>query len=219
MSGQGWRFLLGTLRTAVPVGSLSAAAGLAARAIEVCGAHADGHLRVDLRPERVELTLQTRAVAAVTELDAELAHRISTAAGELKLRTEPSINASVRSVQELEIAIDARDIAAIRPFWEAVLGYVSPASPSPSSGGNQLVDPVGAGPVVWFQQMTESRPQRNRIHFDLCVPHDEAPSRIAAALVVGGRLLSDRRAPAFWVLADPENNEVCVTTWQARDPQ
>jgi 4a-hydroxytetrahydrobiopterin dehydratase len=25
------------------------------------------------------------------------------------------------------------------------------------------------------------------------------------------------RAPAFWVLADPEGNEACITTWQGRD--
>jgi 4a-hydroxytetrahydrobiopterin dehydratase len=30
-------------------------------------------------------------------------------------------------------------------------------------------------------------------------------------------LVSDARAPAFWVLADAERNEVCVTTWQGRD--
>jgi 4a-hydroxytetrahydrobiopterin dehydratase len=26
------------------------------------------------------------------------------------------------------------------------------------------------------------------------------------------------QAPAFWLLADPEGNEACVTTWQGRDP-
>ena len=25
-------------------------------------------------------------------------------------------------------------------------------------------------------------------------------------------------APAFWVLADPEGDEACITTWQGRDP-
>jgi 4a-hydroxytetrahydrobiopterin dehydratase len=61
------------------------------------------------------------------------------------------------------------------------------------------------------------RPQRNRIHFDLCVPHDEAQHRLDAALAAGGRLVSATRAPAFWVLADGEGNEICVTTWQGRD--
>jgi len=65
--------------------------------------------------------------------------------------------------------------------------------------------------------MQEPRPQRNRIHFDISVPHDEAPHRVEAALAAGGRLVSDTRAPAFWVLADLEGNEACVTTWQGRD--
>jgi 4a-hydroxytetrahydrobiopterin dehydratase len=64
--------------------------------------------------------------------------------------------------------------------------------------------------------MTESRPQRNRIHLDISVPHDEAPGRIEAAIGAGGVLVSDSRAPAFWVLADAEGNEACVTTWQGR---
>lgn len=65
--------------------------------------------------------------------------------------------------------------------------------------------------------MDVPRPQRNRIHLDVDVPHDEAPARIAAALAAGGVLLSDGAAPAFWVLADTEGNEVCVCTWQGRD--
>lgn len=40
---------------------------------------------------------------------------------------------------------------------------------------------------------------------------------MAVAVAAGGELRSDRSAPAFWVLADPEGNEVCVTTWQGRD--
>lgn len=114
----------------------------------------------------------------------------------------------------LEIAIDALDIAAIRPFWKAVLGYADEAQAGPQDA---IVDPIGQGPAIWFQQMDQPRPQRNRIHFDLCVPHDEASCRIGAALAAGGRLVSEAAAPAFWVLADIEGNEVCVTTWQGRD--
>ncbi|WP_127554181.1 VOC family protein [Actinoplanes sp. OR16] len=215
VGGHGWRFLLGTLRTSVRVGSLTDAVALAARAVETCGDDADGHLHTDLRPERVEFVLQTREFAALTARDVELAQRITAMVGGLGLRTEGAIDTAVRSVQELEIAIDAIDIAAIRPFWKAVLGY---ADDLPGAGPTApIVDPVRQGPAVWFQQMTSPRRQRNRVHFDLCVPHDEAPARIAAALVAGGRLLSDRRSPAFWILADVEGNEICVTTWQGRD--
>ena len=80
-----------------------------------------------------------------------------------------------------------------------------------------LVDPAGQLPAIWFQQMNSPREQRNRIHLDVTVPHDEADGRITAALAAGGRLLDDAQARAFWVLADPEGNEVCVCTWADRD--
>jgi 4a-hydroxytetrahydrobiopterin dehydratase len=45
----------------------------------------------------------------------------------------------------------------------------------------------------------------------------QAESRVAAAIAAGGRLVTDRYAPAWWVLADSEGNEVCVATWMGRD--
>jgi 4a-hydroxytetrahydrobiopterin dehydratase len=88
----------------------------------------------------------------------------------------------------------------------------------PGDPGGGLLDPARHGPAVWFQQMDAPRPQRNRIHLDVSVPHDQLQRRLAAALEAGGRLLTDEHAPAFWVLADAEGNEACLTTWQGRDP-
>jgi 4a-hydroxytetrahydrobiopterin dehydratase len=204
----GWRLVLGALCSSVATSSLAEAVEVASRAVAACGGHADGHLRADVRADQVVLTVQTLAIGAVTGRDAELARAI-TAAG---LKTEP--DAGRRSVQLLEIAVDALDIASVRPFWQAVLGYAD--EPGADADG-PLVDPLGQGPALWFQQMDHPRPQRNRLHFDISVPHDEAPHRIEAALAAGGRVLSDVRAPSFWVLADPEGNEACVTTWQGRD--
>jgi len=97
-----------------------------------------------------------------------------------------------------------------------VLAYVD--EPGRAGPEDPLVDPLGQGPAVWFQQMDAPRPQRNRIHLDVSVPHDEAEARIRATLAAGGVLRYDAEAPAFWVLADLEGNEACVTTWQGRDP-
>jgi 4a-hydroxytetrahydrobiopterin dehydratase len=207
VSEQGWRFVLGTLRASVAVRSMAQAADVAQRVI--AAGDADGHLRVDLRPDRVILTLQSRAHAAATDKDVELAHQISAAVRQIGLWTGPD------ATQLLEIAIDALDIPAIRPFWKAVLAYADEAGND--GPRDPIVDPDGHGPAVWFQQMDEPRPQRNRIHFDVSVPHDQASQRIAAALDNGGRLLSDTRAPAFWILADAEGNEACITTWQGRE--
>jgi 4a-hydroxytetrahydrobiopterin dehydratase len=65
--------------------------------------------------------------------------------------------------------------------------------------------------------MDAPRPQRNRVHFDIVVAHDEAEPRVRAALAAGGRLVDDSFARSFWVLADAEGNEVCVCTWTDRD--
>ncbi|GIF75034.1 VOC family protein [Asanoa siamensis] len=211
----GWRFVLGTLCTSVRVGSLSRAAALAGQVVAACGDDADGHLGLDLRAGRLSLSLQTLDRAAVTARDADLAARISIAVEAAGFRTDPEVGAAgARSVQLLEIAIDALDIPAVRPFWKTVLGYTDEPGAGPTDA---VVDPAGQGPAIWFQQMDAPRPQRNRIHLDISVPHDEAPTRIAATLAAGGRLVSADSAPAFWVLADPEDNEACITTWQGRD--
>ena len=75
----------------------------------------------------------------------------------------------------------------------------------------------GRGPSFWFQRMDAPRPQRNRIHIDVWVPHDQAEARIAAAIAAGGHLVTDQHAPSWWVLADAEGNEACVATWMSRD--
>jgi 4a-hydroxytetrahydrobiopterin dehydratase len=64
--------------------------------------------------------------------------------------------------------------------------------------------------------MDEPRTDRNRFHLDISVPHDVAEQRIAATLAAGGTLVSDRRAKAFWILADADGNEACICTWQDR---
>ena len=206
VSDLGWRHVLGALRAFVPVVSLDEAVEVAMLAVDEGGPG----LRLDLRPDRVALTLE----APLTAEEVDAARRISAAMAEMGRPTRPDADAP-RSVQALEIAIDALDIPSVLPFWRAVLGYVD--EPGSGDSPNAVIDPVGQGPAVWFQQMDAPRPQRNRIHIDVSVPHDAARGRIDAALAAGGRLLNDAQAPAFWVLADPEGNEACVCTWQGRD--
>jgi 4a-hydroxytetrahydrobiopterin dehydratase len=202
----GWRFLLGTLAVSVPVRTLLAGAALATRVVDICGEDADGHLRVDVRRDRVELVLRTLTAGGVTGRDVELAAAITSALGLPALAPSTGVD---RPVQALELAIDAMDIAAIKPFWAAALAY--------TEGDDEVVDPAQQGPSVWFQQMDVPRPQRNRIHFDITVSHDEAERRVQTALAAGGVLVSDAHARSFWVLADVEGNEVCVCTWQDRE--
>jgi 4a-hydroxytetrahydrobiopterin dehydratase len=120
-------------------------------------------------------------------------------------------------IARCEIAIDALYIERVLPFWRAVLAYVDEPPANPDDPVDAIIDPLRIGAPIWFQQMDVQRPERNRIHLDLRIPHDLAEQRIAAALAAGGTLVTDQYARAFWVLADPEGNEVCICTWQDRD--
>jgi 4a-hydroxytetrahydrobiopterin dehydratase len=210
----GWRLVLGALITHVPVPSLAAAADAARFAVDSVGANGQGHLTAELFCERVVLRLHSPAVGAVTGLDLRLAAAVTAALAEQSLTTGPG-DAAV-APQNIEIAIDALDIPLIRPFWQAVTGYVDEPGP-PDLPEGALLDPLRRGPAIWFQQMDLPRPQRNRIHLDVDVPPELAAARIDAALAAGGTLIYVDEAPAFWVLADQEGNEACVCTWQGRD--
>jgi 4a-hydroxytetrahydrobiopterin dehydratase len=194
-----WRYLLESIHATFRTGSYPAAVALIGAVAAQAGDH---RLDVDLRhPGTVHMALGT--AGPVSGADADLARTISRLAAAAGAVAEPT---GARSV---ELAIDAMDIAAVRPFWRAVLGYLDV--------DGYLVDPQRRGPPLWFQQMDAPRAQRNRIHLDVTVPHDVAAERVAAALAAGGTLVSAARARAWWVLADPEGNEACVCTWQDRD--
>ena len=202
----GWRLVLGAIYTEVLTLTLAEAAHAASTAVSAVGTDGQRHLTVDIRADRAVLRLQSADVGAVTGRDVRLARMVSGV-----VATTPAAAA----VQGVEVAIDALHIAAVRPFWKAITDYVDEPGPSDLSDG--LIDPFGRGPAIWFQQMDAPRPQRNRIHLDIDVPHEAALARINAAIAAGGTLLSDEAAPAFWVLADPEGNEACICTWQGRD--
>ncbi len=204
----GWRLHSGAVYTVILVASLREAA-LAAGALATVPGGED-HLRLDLRADAVLARVATPETGWVSPADLDLVAALTAEATRLGLTTQPVTGA--RPAQVIEIGIDALDADAIRPFWRAVLAYV----PDPDNPAD-LIDPYGQGPMVWFQQMDTPRPQRNRIHFDIEVPHDQLQDRLATAVAAGGRVVVDTYAPAFWVLADPEGNEACLCTWQGRD--
>jgi 4a-hydroxytetrahydrobiopterin dehydratase len=154
------------------------------------------YLNVDVRHTGVTVFLSVRDVA--------LARRISAAAKELDIPADPT------AVQLINVTLDALVGADVLPFWRALLSYRQ-------IGDDYLADPTRRGPGFGVQPMDAQRPQRNRMHLDVAVPHDQADIRIAAALAAGGRLVSDAHAPKWWILADAEGNEACVATWVGRE--
>lgn len=165
---------------------------------------ANHHPDIDLRYAGVTVRLLTHDLGGLSDRDLALAQQISSAARELGVTADPT------AVQDIDLTIDALVSADVLPFWQAVLGYRQ-------VGPEDLFDPHSRWPSIWFQGMDAPRPQRNRIHIDVFVPHDQAEARVAAAIAAGGHLVTDTHAPAWWTLADAEDNEVDVATWQGRE--
>ena len=162
---------------------------------------ADHHPDVTLTYPFVDIKLISHDVAQVTRRDLDLARRIS------QIASEHGISAQPGAPTQLELALDTADVAATGPFWAALL------TGSPHSlKGDDVVDPSGRVPLLWFQHTDAHETPRQRFHIDLWVPHDVAQERVAAAVAAGGRVVDDASAPSFVVLADPEGNKACVCT-------
>ncbi|CAN5291725.1 hypothetical protein BH20ACT5_BH20ACT5_08040 [soil metagenome] len=93
-----------------------------------------------------------------------------------------------------------------------------------SDGSDSLVDPDGAGPRTWFQQVPEGKVVKNRLHLDVHVGGgrqqpldvrrtrvDEEVRRLVEAGATVARTLSQDGLDHYAVvLQDPEGNEFCV---------
>jgi len=189
-------------------GSFAAGARLVLAISELAGVD-DHHPDVDLRHDGVTVRLitYTNDWYGMSRRDVELARRISGIARKMGVTADPS------TVQSILFTIDARASPEVMSFWRAVLGYEYRAD----NPQEDLIDPRGRGPSIWFQKTDEPPSQDNRIHVDVWVPHDQAEARIAAALAAGGRLVTDKYAPAWWTLADAEGNVADVATTKDRD--
>ena len=203
----GWAHTGGALRARFDARTVPAAVALLGQAFEVAE-EMDHHPDVDLRGTRVRLVLRTHDVGGVTQLDVELAHRVTQVAVALgATRISPAADV-------VEIGIDTSDPDRIAPFWRAALGY-------DAAGDEVLVDPLGLGPAVWFQQTaTPASPagQRGRAHVDVTVADlTAATARRTAVETAGGRLVDDSHAPSWWVYADPDGNELCICTLFGRE--
>lgn len=205
LAGTPWRVVLGRLRAHFSTPDFVSALDFVERVAQEAEA-AEHHPDVELQYGYVALSLLSHDVARLTDRDVALAQRIAEVAVELGVEPSPG------APQAVEIAVDTTDDARVRPFWAAVLGY-GEAGDDP----DVLADRHGLGPQVWFQETDVPRTERGRLHVDVSVASDVALARVEAALAAGGRLVSDEHAPSWWVLADADGNEVCVSTAAGRD--
>jgi 4a-hydroxytetrahydrobiopterin dehydratase len=201
----GWVNLVGGLQTRIPTGSF--ATGLTVvNAIGAAAEEMDHHPDLDLRYGHLDVRLSSHDTHGITKRDIRLARRISTIAADAGLHLEAG------SLSRLELALDAPAFEKVLPFWAAVLGLDAVVP----EAGDELRDPSGVLPTVWFQRSGRET-DRQRWHPDVWLDPDAVQARIDAALAAGGSLVSDEEAPSFWVLADSDGNRVCLCTWQDRD--
>ena len=201
-----WHVVFGTMtcyRTASPAQQRDLAAAAAALADK-----AGFPLMIDLRPGLVILDSGKdlgEADAHGLDLDfADLAEAIQTAARELGATADPALPRFV------QLFYDAADVATVRAFWLATLGYTHDRR----DGVSDIHDPRWLNPVLVFQEIdvseTGRRRQRNRISVELAVPSDLAQIRLATALAAGGQLLDE--SEGRWRVADPEANELVIVS-------
>ena len=104
----------------------------------------------------------------------------------------------------VEIGIDCADPAVLVRFWALALGY----QPDPHDS-RAVSDPTGNGPGVWFQQVSETKVVKNRVHLDVWLGDEAAVEVRRDALVAAGGT-AVKRFYDFWLMNDPEGNEFCL---------
>jgi hypothetical protein len=140
--GPDWRRLDGVATAWFDASSLTDAAALAVRTLELSGAAV-----VDLRPTGLRVRLDAE----------EQAGAVSAAARDLGLGADPTV------LQHLDVVVESPDPSAVTRFWQRVLDRL------PSEDG-VLADPLRRGPAFRIRPSRELRPLRNRLHVDVVRP-------------------------------------------------
>lgn len=213
-----WRKLGQGLHARFIVGDLRAGARLLTTISEADAASGD-HLEVRMGTGHVDLKLISddaiyrddagteHQVEWVTQVDVDLAHRIS------EIAAEQSVLADPQSITTIELALDTANAAALAPVWSALLTGGTEAQ-GRGTISDDVRDATSRVPILWFQETEPHRTPRQRFHIDVQVPYDVAEQRIAAAVAAGATVIDDSGAPATTVIADPDGNKACVGTFQ-----
>jgi 4a-hydroxytetrahydrobiopterin dehydratase len=147
----------------------------------------------------------------VTQQDIDLARRITEIAADHRLDADPA------SVSVLELGLDTGRSADIAPVWAALLTG-DPQSQGHGSPSDEIRDPKGQVPNLWFGDAEPEDTSRQRFHVEVYVAPEVAERRIAAAVAAGGTVVDASDAPSLTVIADPDGNTGVVCVAQAPPP-
>lgn len=187
--------------------------GEAARFVTAVG-HAgdalDHHPRVSIGPGHVDCKLSSDdavyrdgdgtelVVEWVTQVDVDLARRITEIAAEHGLDADPA------SVSVIELGLDTARSATIAPVWAALLTGSAEAQ-GHGSPSDEIRDPSGRVPNLWFGDL-EDAGARQRFHVEVYVAPEVVEQRLAAVVAAGGSVVDERGAPSLTVIADQDGN-------------
>lgn len=164
MSEQGWREFLsaegiddwvvlhGGATAVFRVGSLDKAIRLAEAIAKIPGLEGKGIL-LTIGDDFLTVRL-TRDLWQLEPQHIELARAISDVAREYGALADRS------AVQEVQVAIAAKQDEIDVNFWRAVLGYLPMAD-------DNAVDPLGHGSTVWMQEIDANKPIRHAMHIGI----------------------------------------------------
>jgi hypothetical protein len=130
----------------------------------------------------------------------------------VKQKTTATCDDSPMPARFKDLCLDANDHQALADWWCQAMGYVrkdvhEPPKDDwtrPAEWPVPIVDPAGAGPLIWVIPVPENKTLKNRMHVDVFGDREEL-------LELGATLLRRKDDDIDWdVLADPEGNEFCV---------
>ncbi len=204
-----WRQILGRIKARFRTGDFATGMELANR-ISAAAERMNHHPDLQITYSDVVVTLSSHDVGGITSRDLELARQVSAHAADL------GVPSDVSGLTQLELGLDTARGPHLAPFYAALLGSTIVRG--------EPVDPTDQVPTVWWQDQNDpdedwALPEQSfeqRWHFDVWVAHDEAERRLQAVLDAGGRLVSDRAAPAYWVVEDADGNRSCICTPEGR---
>lgn len=136
----------------------------------------------------------------------------------------------------VQVVFDATNPHALARFWAAAVGYeqedhsgivgelldggqLTEAEVVEVDGGRAFrdvatcTDPDGGGPRLFFQRVPEPKTVKNRVHLDLHVGPQHAPTEVERLVALGASIAwtTSDRGPVTTTLYDPEGNELCVS--------
>lgn len=130
------------------------------------------------------------------------------------------------SIRQIQVTFDCAEPLRVARFWCEVLGYVlpPPEEDAMNSGADRDVlpenedptaataclDPTGAGPRLYFQQVPEGKVAKNRLHLDVRVATGLVGKQRLDALETEGARLVELGAQRVRLLPADDDNESCL---------